>query len=49
MTGNKLKVGSKGISCQEFVNIMRERGFRYDEKKGGFLKKTGKKPTKFLV
>lgn len=46
MTGNKLKVGSKGISCQEFVNIMRERGFRYDEKKGGFLKKTGKKAGK---
>ena len=35
--------GSKGMTCSEFVNLMKERGFIYNEEKGGFL--TAKKKT----
>lgn len=38
--------GSKGMRCLEFVNIMRERGFKYDEEKGGFRTPRGKKAGK---
>lgn len=41
--------GSKGMSCSEFVDLMRERGFSYNEKDGGFLtvkKKTAGKLTR---
>lgn len=41
--------GSKGMSCSEFVGLMRERGFSYNEKDGGFLtvkKKTAGKLTR---
>lgn len=31
------------MTCAEFVGIMRERGFTYDQDKGGFKKKDGKR------
>lgn len=31
------KFGSKGMTCSEFVDLMRERGYSYNENKGGFL------------
>lgn len=38
--------GSKGMKCAEFVNIMRERGFHYNEEKGGFITPMGKRAGK---
>ena len=36
-----MKYGSKGMTCNEFVQLMRERGIAYDEKIGHFIKKNG--------
>lgn len=38
-----VRFGSKGMTCAEFVGMMRERGFTYDEDKGGFKSKNGKR------
>lgn len=32
-----MKYGSKGMTCSEFVKLMKERGISYNEKSGGFL------------
>ena len=42
-------VGSKGMMCSEFVELMKERGYSYNEKHGGFVtarKKTAGKLTR---
>lgn len=36
-----LNKGSKGKTCQEFVTLMRERGYRYDHDSGRFITKRG--------
>lgn len=36
-----MKYNSKGMTCGEFVLLMRERGLCYDNEKGGFTKKNG--------
>ena len=44
-----MKYGSKGMTCSEFVALMKDRGFLYNEKNGGFLtvkKKTAGKTTR---
>lgn len=37
-----MKVGSKGMTCIEFIQIMRERGISYDSELGRFINKNGK-------
>lgn len=41
-----MNFGSKGMKCTEFVQLMRERGYEYDEKNGGFITGHGKKAGK---
>ena len=36
-----LKYNSKGMTCSEFVQLMRERGMTYDSEKGRFITKRG--------
>lgn len=38
--------GSKGMTCKEFVDLMRERGFAYDPEQGGFFTGRGNKAGK---
>lgn len=41
-----MNFGSKGMKCSEFVELMRNRGYQYDEKNGGFFTGHGKKAGK---
>lgn len=41
-----MNFGSKGMTCSEFVDLMRERGYAYDDKNGGFITKRKKKAGK---
>ena len=36
-----MNIGSKGKTCQEFVELMRKRGYKYDSDTGHFITKTG--------
>lgn len=42
----KRTCGSKGMSCGEFVGLMRDRGYTYDAQNGGFKTAHGKKAGK---
>ena len=40
--GENMKYNSKGMTCAEFVDLMRERGIKYDIDSGRFIQKNGK-------
>ena len=41
-----MNTGSKGMTCAEFVRMMRDRGFTYNDRVGGFLTAKGKRAGK---
>lgn len=43
-----MNFNSKGMTCQEFVSLMKERGYTYNENGGGFLRKNGKRAGKTM-
>ena len=40
--GGYMKYNSKGMTCGEFIQLMRDRGLSYDNELGGLIKKNGK-------